>query len=51
MTAASSAGQINNMKPKSVSNPKWRRVIFKISGAALAGASPNNVDPKVNDFF
>ena len=47
MTTASSGGQLNNMKPKSTSNPKWRRVIFKISGGALAGSAPNNLDPKV----
>ncbi|PON56118.1 Aspartate/glutamate/uridylate kinase [Parasponia andersonii] len=47
MTTGSSAGQMNNMKPKSTTNPKWRRVVFKISGAALAGAAPNNIDSKV----
>lgn len=26
---------------------KWRRVVFKISGAALAGTAANNIDPKV----
>lgn len=36
----------NNMKPKTLSNPKWRRVVFKISGAALAG-NCQNIDPKV----
>ncbi|RVW71406.1 Uridylate kinase [Vitis vinifera] len=34
------------MKPKTLSNPKWRRVVFKISGAALAG-NCQNIDPKV----
>ncbi|XP_050380391.1 uridylate kinase PUMPKIN, chloroplastic [Argentina anserina] len=26
---------------------KWRRVVFKISGAALAGTAANNIDPKL----
>ncbi|GLT75073.1 hypothetical protein SLA2020_468240 [Shorea laevis] len=43
-TAQSPVSQIANVKSKS---PKWRRVIFKISGAALACGGPNNVDPKV----
>ncbi|XP_030453766.1 uncharacterized protein LOC115675302 [Syzygium oleosum] len=38
---------VNNMKSKSLSNPRWRRVVFKISGAALAGTGQNNIDPKV----
>ncbi|KAL5716763.1 hypothetical protein ACHQM5_009886 [Ranunculus cassubicifolius] len=41
------AGLVNNMKPKALSNPKWRRVVFKISGAALAGTGSQNIDPKV----
>ncbi|GKV37584.1 hypothetical protein SLEP1_g45601 [Rubroshorea leprosula] len=36
--------QMTNLKSKS---PKWKRVVFKISGAALACSGPNNVDPKV----
>ncbi|KAK9733322.1 hypothetical protein RND81_04G059800 [Saponaria officinalis] len=40
-------GQINNVKSKSVPTTKWQRVVFKISGAALAGNGPHNVDPKV----
>ncbi|XP_074312003.1 uncharacterized protein LOC141647630 [Silene latifolia] len=40
-------GPINNVKSKSVPNTKWQRVVFKISGAALAGNGPHNVDPKV----
>ncbi|CAN6452313.1 unnamed protein product [Victoria cruziana] len=40
-------GLPNNLKTKSLASPKWRRVVFKISGAALAGNSPQNVDPKV----
>lgn len=43
----SPAGAINNMKSKSASSPRWRRVVFKISGAALCGSGPNNMDPKV----
>ncbi|KAJ8640066.1 hypothetical protein MRB53_016760 [Persea americana] len=44
----SPVGIANNMKTKSLSNPpRWRRVVFKISGAALAGNDPQNVDPKV----
>ncbi|XP_062002258.1 uncharacterized protein LOC133720089 [Rosa rugosa] len=26
---------------------KWRRVVFKVSGAALAGTAANNIDPKI----
>ncbi|KAL5740682.1 hypothetical protein ACOSP7_029563 [Xanthoceras sorbifolium] len=40
-----STGQITNMKSKS--SPRWRRVVFKISGVALAGSGHNNIDPKV----
>ena len=47
MATTSSVGQMTNMKPKSAANPRWRRVVFKISGAALAGAAPNNIDSKV----
>ncbi|KAJ9175373.1 hypothetical protein P3X46_013936 [Hevea brasiliensis] len=36
----------NNMKAKSVPNLKWQRVVFKISGSALAG-NCQNIDPKV----
>ncbi|XP_057534436.1 uridylate kinase PUMPKIN, chloroplastic isoform X2 [Amaranthus tricolor] len=42
-----SLGQVNSMKSKSIPNSKWQRVVFKISGAALAGNGPHNVDPKV----
>ncbi|KAI3442881.1 Uridine monophosphate kinase, partial [Psidium guajava] len=38
---------LSNVKSKSLSNPRWRRVVFKISGAALAGTGQNNIDPKV----
>lgn len=40
--------QINNVKSKATSNPRWRRVVLKISGAALACTGPNNIDPKVS---
>ncbi|KAL8505002.1 hypothetical protein ACS0TY_016269 [Phlomoides rotata] len=43
----SPGGQINNMKMKPTNSIRWRRVVFKISGAALAGSAPNNIDPKV----
>ncbi|RWW32537.1 hypothetical protein GW17_00002779 [Ensete ventricosum] len=36
-----------NSKMRPLSNPRWKRVILKISGMALAGAGPQNVDPKV----
>ncbi|KAF5773120.1 putative UMP kinase transcription factor Trihelix family [Helianthus annuus] len=48
MTATSSgSGQITNMEAKSVTSPRWRRVVFKISGAALAGTGSQSTDPKV----
>lgn len=47
MASPSPVGQMNNVKSKSISNPRWRRVVFKISGAALAGTGPHNIDPKV----
>ncbi|XVE96525.1 hypothetical protein REPUB_Repub02eG0230100 [Reevesia pubescens] len=40
----SPVGQVISMKSKT---PKWRRVVFKISGAALACTGPHNIDPKV----
>ncbi|XP_058204121.1 uncharacterized protein LOC131318412 [Rhododendron vialii] len=43
----SPGGQTVNIKSKSLTNPRWRRVVFKISGAALAGTVPQNIDPKV----
>lgn len=30
-----------------MTNPKWRRVVFKISGAALLGSGSQSIDPKV----
>ncbi|XAR64617.1 UMP kinase [Bertholletia excelsa] len=47
VATASPGGQVNNMKSKSLTNPKWRRVVFKISGAAMAGTGPHNIEPKV----
>uniref|UniRef100_A0A2P2KEE7 Myb/SANT-like DNA-binding domain-containing protein n=1 Tax=Rhizophora mucronata TaxID=61149 RepID=A0A2P2KEE7_RHIMU len=44
----SPVGQTNSVKSKSLSNTRWRRVVLKISGVALAGTGPNNIDPKVN---
>ncbi|KAK6929114.1 Myb/SANT-like DNA-binding domain 4 [Dillenia turbinata] len=38
---------VNSMKSKPISNPKWRRVVFKISGAALAN-NCQTIDPKVS---
>lgn len=40
--------QLSNVKSKVTSNPRWRRVVLKISGAALACTGPNNIDPKVS---
>ncbi|KAL8154278.1 hypothetical protein V2J09_012038 [Rumex salicifolius] len=39
--------QMNSMKSRSLANPRWQRVVFKISGAALASVNPDNIDPKV----
>ncbi|KAJ8532770.1 hypothetical protein K7X08_015659 [Anisodus acutangulus] len=43
----SPSGQI--VKSKSSMGPRWRRVVLKISGAALAGATPNTNDPNNRD--
>ena len=43
-----SAAFANTLKIKAVSNLKWPRVVFKISGSALAG-NCQNIDPKVQD--
>jgi len=40
----------NNLKTKPESNLKWQRVLFKISGSALAG-NGQNIDPKVPVLF
>ncbi|XP_073052544.1 uncharacterized protein [Primulina eburnea] len=45
-SSTSPGGQVTSVKPKS-SSLRWRRVVFKVSGAALAGTAPNNMDPKV----
>ncbi|KAK0591848.1 hypothetical protein LWI29_009145 [Acer saccharum] len=42
----SSVAMTNNLKSKPQQNLKWRRVMFKISGSALAGNS-QNIDSKV----
>ncbi|KAL6998143.1 hypothetical protein U1Q18_008270 [Sarracenia purpurea var. burkii] len=47
ITTPSPVGQMNNAKLKSLTTPRWRRVVFKISGAALAGTGPHNIDHKV----
>ncbi|XP_008813118.1 uncharacterized protein LOC103723839 [Phoenix dactylifera] len=47
---AAASGPVNltiNSKMKSLTNPRWKRVVLKISGAALVGAGPQNVDAKV----
>ncbi|KAI3822568.1 hypothetical protein L1987_10160 [Smallanthus sonchifolius] len=46
-STSSPSGQITNMEPKSVTSPRWRRVVFKISGAALSGTGSQSTDPKV----
>lgn len=43
---SSNAAFVTNAKSKPVCNLKWRRVVFKISGAALVGDC-QNIDPKV----
>lgn len=44
---SSNAALTNNLKSKPISNLKWRRVVFKISGTALAG-NCQSIDPKVH---
>ncbi|XP_027367611.1 uncharacterized protein LOC113873608 [Abrus precatorius] len=44
--APSISAMANNLKTKPASNLKWRRVLFKISGSALAG-NCQNIDPEV----
>ncbi|XP_076945611.1 uncharacterized protein LOC143616755 [Bidens hawaiensis] len=47
-TATSSPScQLTGMKSKPVASARWRRVVFKISGASLAGTGPHSADPKV----
>ncbi|XP_058205705.1 uncharacterized protein LOC131319474 [Rhododendron vialii] len=43
---SNSVAFVNNMKSKSMPSPKWHRVVFKISGTALAG-NCQSIDPKV----
>lgn len=43
---SNSVAFVNNMKSKSTPTPKWRRVVFKVSGTALA-ANCQSIDPKV----
>ncbi|KAK7355476.1 hypothetical protein VNO80_14732 [Phaseolus coccineus] len=43
----STGGQANSMRSKALTNLRWRRVVFKISGAALTGSDTCNIDPKV----
>ncbi|KAL2323147.1 hypothetical protein Fmac_027526 [Flemingia macrophylla] len=47
LATPSTGGQANNMKSKALSNLRWRRVVLKISGAALTGSDTCNIDPKV----
>ncbi|XP_073099580.1 uncharacterized protein [Elaeis guineensis] len=47
LVASGHVNLTNNSKMKSLTNPRWKRVVLKISGAALVGAGPQNVDPKV----
>lgn len=47
MPTPASLVQMNSMKSRPLANPRWQRVVFKISGAALASVSPDNIDPKV----
>ncbi|KAJ6828443.1 uncharacterized protein M6B38_286575 [Iris pallida] len=46
VAACGSPSLANNFNKK-MSNPRWKRVVLKISGAALTGSGPQNVDPKV----
>lgn len=47
VATSSSGGQVNTLKSKALSNLRWRRVVLKISGAALTGSDTCNIDPKV----
>ncbi|TKY53038.1 Uridylate kinase [Spatholobus suberectus] len=47
VSTPSTGGQANSMKSKALSNLRWRRVVLKISGAALTGSDTCNIDPKV----
>ncbi|XP_068662101.1 uncharacterized protein [Aristolochia californica] len=50
IASPNNVGLTSNMRSKS-SNLRWHRVVFKITGAALAGNSPQNVDPKVTTLI
>lgn len=41
------ASQAVSVKVKQAPCLRWRRVVFKISGVALAGSGSDNFDPKV----
>ncbi|KAJ7971477.1 Uridylate kinase [Quillaja saponaria] len=43
----SSGSQIITVKSKAMSNVRWRRVVLKISGAALTGSGTGSIDQKV----
>ncbi|KAI0515769.1 hypothetical protein KFK09_008436 [Dendrobium nobile] len=47
VTSPVSASLTGSFKLKSLSNPRWKRTVLKISGSSLAGTGPQNVDPKV----
>ncbi|KAG0459678.1 hypothetical protein HPP92_022806 [Vanilla planifolia] len=47
VTSPGSTSLTSSFKLKTLPNPRWKRVVLKISGAALAGTGPQNVDPKV----
>ncbi|XP_020571437.1 uncharacterized protein LOC110018458 isoform X2 [Phalaenopsis equestris] len=47
VTSPVSSSLTSNFKLKSLSNPRWKRAVLKISSAVLAGTGPQNVDPKV----
>jgi uridylate kinase len=38
---------VGSSRTNPLSNPRWKRVLLKIGGTALAGAAPQNVDPKI----
>ncbi|KAF8715476.1 hypothetical protein HU200_027130 [Digitaria exilis] len=38
---------VSSSRANPLSNPRWKRVLLKIGGTALAGEAPQNVDPKI----
>ncbi|CAN6241882.1 unnamed protein product [Urochloa humidicola] len=38
---------VGSARANPLANPRWKRVLLKIGGTALAGAAPQNVDPKI----